>query len=1103
MAVLGTGILFFVAGVVFRLLMGPVSLGPLNGELRSALRQQLPGLLLQFDEAALAWSRDEDRVNLVVLGTRLYDDQRRVVAQAPEAEIGLAAGSLLLGHVVIRRITLVGVQLTLVHTKQGLLRLGVEHDVSRNDIIKEIRDAIDRSQMKGGPSLKSFAVRRARLAFYDEETGAFVVAPEAKLEVAQSAPGATHALVADVDARLEISGAPARLLARLSIPSVGDTLSGAFSLGGLNLAALAANANAFSFLKPFRLSTDVSGSFTLLHGTTIGYAEFGIGATGKIGGFGRPLQLKSVRIAGRYDGRTGRLLIDDGSIEGARLNAHLTGSADLGAGTKATGAGFALSVDKLSADMPDILPSDLSRVACTLRGTYLNAARQFIIEQAAVSGGTLSASFAGRVTLSPGASPAVLMDGKVGTIGVRDLLRYWPLTVGQGARAWIDANVASGRMGPILVHTDLAPGALDQPVLPENALSVSFPLSAATVTYLAGLRPLTNVEGTARLDGDTFTAQVASAEVGRLAVSQSTITIPNLHMHGMVGAIHAHVEGALSDVLALIDMKPLQYPSRFHINPGSAGGASVVDLDFRVPMVRNVSVSQIGIGIKAAVSGLALSLGPHSKITNGHADFAIDNSTLHATGLVALNGANLDVDWLEAFNSAPITTRVTVRGVLDAQARAAFNVSTGHILTGPMGIVATLEGRRGVFQRASIAADLTPASLAFDAVNISKPGGSPASANIAARLDGDGNIRSADLAVTGGNLSAQGTATFGPTGDLQRVNLDRVRDGGANDFALAMTETPAIGLDMAITGHSLDGSSLGRKKKNAPDLSKERSAGSAEPFHLTAKVDQLVLRNGVALSPFVLDADGTGQRIRALSLSGQLSRNAPVTATINSTASGRKLLVAAADAGSLLKGLFGFTSLKGGQLNINASMLPSTVPQQKDAPDYNGELVIRDCTLVNQAFLTRFFSSGSLAGFLDLMRGQGIAIDTLQIPFSINGDVVDIHDARASGPSIGVTTDGYIDRANDQIALQGAIAPLYGINGVLGSIPVLGNVFVSKKGEGIFGITYSASGNADEPQITINPLAMLTPGILRRIFEMGAPSAPSPQASTGSPPRAQ
>jgi len=50
-------------------------------------------------------------------------------------------------------------------------------------------------------------------------------------------------------------------------------------------------------------------------------------------------------------------------------------------------------------------------------------------------------------------------------------------------------------------------------------------------------------------------------------------------------------------------------------------------------------------------------------------------------------------------------------------------------------------------------------------------------------------------------------------------------------------------------------------------------------------------------------------------------------------------------------------------------------------------------------------------------------------------------------------------------------------------------VLVSKKGEGVFGVTYSATGNAEQPKIDVNPLSVLTPGILRRIFEGHIPTA--------------
>jgi hypothetical protein len=191
--------------------------------------------------------------------------------------------------------------------------------------------------------------------------------------------------------------------------------------------------------------------------------------------------------------------------------------------------------------------------------------------------------------------------------------------------------------------------------------------------------------------------------------------------------------------------------------------------------------------------------------------------------------------------------------------------------------------------------------------------------------------------------------------------------------------------------------------------------------------------------------------------------------------------------------------MKGGQLDVQASIpAASSDPRRTSGvPDYAGELTIKDCTILNQPFLTRLFTAGSPGGLFNLMSGNGIVLDTLRIPFRITGDIIDIHDARASGPSVGITADGYIDRQGNQIALQGAVAPMYGINGLLGAIPIIGDVLTSKKGEGILGITYSVRGNLDEPTLSTNPLSVLTPGILRRVFE-GTPRPP-PSAATAPP----
>ena len=64
------------------------------------------------------------------------------------------------------------------------------------------------------------------------------------------------------------------------------------------------------------------------------------------------------------------------------------------------------------------------------------------------------------------------------------------------------------------------------------------------------------------------------------------------------------------------------------------------------------------------------------------------------------------------------------------------------------------------------------------------------------------------------------------------------------------------------------------------------------------------------------------------------------------------------------------------------------------------------------------------------------------------------------------------------------VAPSPALNlSMLGNIPVIGDLLVSRRGEGVFGMTYSINGSAAQPRVGVNPVSALTPGILRRIFE--------------------
>jgi hypothetical protein len=320
--------------------------------------------------------------------------------------------------------------------------------------------------------------------------------------------------------------------------------------------------------------------------------------------------------------------------------------------------------------------------------------------------------------------------------------------------------------------------------------------------------------------------------------------------------------------------------------------------------------------------------------------------------------------------------------------------------------------------------------------------------------------------------------------------------GPLNDLSFQLARGPN-GDDYLLRGRSLDGSKIGRTGSNeAPGGGQPQAADDTLTgrFHVSAQLERLAMRDGVAIAPFNLELSATGNRPSMLKLSGNVaqgSKAAPIAANLEASAAGRKVTVTSGDAGLLARGLFAFESMRGGNLDTVID-LPGQAwePANPNAPaDFTGTLVVKDFQMVNQPTISRLFAAGSLTGLADLMGGNGITLEEWNFPFTSKNNVISVNSSRVAGPAICATADGYIDRPHGTLALKGSLVPACGVNSVLSNIPLLGDILASKKGEGILSATYSADGNMEQPTISTNPLSMLAPGIFRRIFQGHIPTA--------------
>ena len=764
-------IIFFVAGAGIRLLLGPVSLGPLASTLAGAIQQALPGISLKYDQAAIEWSRDEGRINLVVLGAQIFDANGRVVAEAPKADIDLAARPFLSGQIQVQRITLVGVQLSLVHMKDGGIRLGAEGDKGSNDVLARINDVIE-AKGSSTSSLKSFAIRNARLKLFDETTGLSMTAPKASLVLSAK----DQAIAVHFDAGVVMSGFPANIRADVTLPPGTGPVQGSALITGLDLRALARNAPLFARLKDIALLVNVATRFTVAPGAHITQADLDLTAAGSAPLAGLKdgtLHVRQLHLNGAYDGVKNHLALNQASFDTREGIFKLRGGADFhyDQGKLASISG-GLNSSRIALDMPGIFAQAVGFQSLQLEGNYQLASRTATITRANLTAPGFALSVSG--SISPGEAgqaPAIAVTGKLAPLPVKTLLHYWPLAASQGARDWIEANIFAGTLGPATFETHFPAGLLDQEILPDDSMKVTFPITGVEGNYVKGLTHLTGVSGTATLLGDTFTADFNSGRVGSLTVRGGHAVIPTLHLHGTTGHFTAHVDGQMTDILTLIDMQPLGYATRFGIDPKLTKGAASTDLTFDVPMLQDLAVDNVGISVKAQVNDFAVTLG-RLKLNNGAVAFEIDNSHLHQSGMVSLADTRLAMDWMEDFKTnQPVTTRITAKGVITDAARQALNVGLQTVLTGPVAMSTDMQGHRGQLTTADVTMDLTNAVLTIPILHLGKQAGQAAAGRVTVNFAPGDLVHDEIIRVNGPNVSAAGTANFDRNGALAVLNF--------------------------------------------------------------------------------------------------------------------------------------------------------------------------------------------------------------------------------------------------------------------------------------------------------------------------------------------
>ncbi len=1112
MVTIGFGLGF----LAWRLSQGPVVLPGMKQHIERQLADARGGRPVSIDRVELAWSGAEKGLELKARGVKALSEKRTVLTQSRSVDIGLSLRSLIFARLAVERAAFDGADVTVTLAADGSAGIAFGPPGTAPDFIvppppegESLSQRVNRildglasvfRPVGMGGALQSVSIDHARLIIVDEQRDSVWRADDAAIDLART--GSELRLAARADFRSPKGAAPATLMvttntgfssARVELtardiqPSALIPVSALGPMAGLQAPVTAAIA----------VGLDRKVGVTLIEGdVSVGRGSFAMGD-------GR-MTISGARMHGAYDLASDVLTIDNIAVDGDRTKikgrmAIRQASAFLGT-QAAEPARFDMALPSIELDAPGVFSAPIAMRNVTLRGAIAPKDASITFDEIDAVVDNARVALAGRLywvadaqgVLRPGLTAK---GGVTGAIDARSVLRFWPVQFVKSARGWVDKGVLGGRVSNAVFEADISPAELSAKFLRNESLSLTFDFEHANVRYVEGMTPISEGRGSAVLKGNRFDLTMASGRVGPLALSQGRVEMPRLNPKGAEATFAGRAEGEARAMVDLLRQAPIGLDEKLPADPATIVGRGAADFAIRRPMLSDVPGDQVKFTVDARLESVgAVSKDGRFAIANWRMHTTGDEKALTFAGPMSINRSQANLTWTESLRrtGAP-PSRFVVDGRFDAADLIRFGFGVAEYATGAVGAQLTGTGRGLDIATASVRVDLKDAEIILPKYMWSKRPGRAASATFDIREAPDGGLVLSNLYARGPGVTATGGLTVSKDNRLATLNLNRVWIDGRTDMRVTARRSREGVLLVQANGPMFDATPfLGPDPPPRPHAPAANGVVVApERIDFAVQADRVLLKAGSELTNGRVETTLVGAAMTRLDVRGAGPNNAIMQLSMggpDGAASG-PIAFRADDMGFAYRAITGADNVRGGKVQGKGMWR---------AANGRADMTIKgeDFQVVRAPAMGRLLSSiGSLRGLGETLNGEGISFNGLEAPITIVDGKVYVAESRAAGPSLGITAKGSIQLADGIVDLDGVVVPIYGLNSVLGGLPVLGQLFTSRRGEGLFAMTYSMNGPSNLPRVTVNPLSAIAPGILRRIFEpWGTPVQPPPDA---------
>ena len=769
---------------------------------------------------------------------------------------------------------------------------------------------------------------------------------------------------------------------------------------------------------------------------------------------------------------------------------------------------------KLDIDVPSFLPAPIRSARADLGLTYLGATNRLVVDTGRLSVQGEKATLSGGIDFTDGL-PKFGLTLSFDTLARETAFNLWPVKIGQLPRKWVIENISGGSIEGASIALNAG---LDELVsrkkgdpMREDALALKMQFSDISIKPLRHLPPVTDARASFIMRGTSFEADLSDGQMvlsdpnnaeneRTVEVIKGKLEVANYRAQSLPSVISFDASGDLGIILHHLNRPPLALLRNVDFEPTRISGQVRATTVLSMPLIRPkrsdiiFEVTGIGSGV-----GIAGKLGAYQfDDINGFVD--LDTRGFNVTGRGSVNNVPLNFRWEQGLTNSseepPRATRLALSETLSGEDFNALGFEwAGKRLTGriPMNVKfdwSVIKPRAYHFN-----ADLTQGAVSFAPLTHTKETG------VRARLSGrlDNEVEAGKRALTfsyeeEGETPVVGRADFNGSG-LSRITMPVFDLGDMKNVDFGLTEMGGYRqVTLRATKFLIDdpiASAFGNPGSSGRFLADSIDAILGKDFSIESQIDTLYGSHEERLDGFRLIINAADGRYERMQVQGSFADGSELVGDLTRISPNRRSFSLQAENGSNVIRLLGFLpDLDGGALLMQGAFYDDGVAANGKPQDIGGRLDMQSFRARKVPLLARLLSLGSFTGIADTLSGDGIAFDVAQFKFTVHDGTLRVKSGRFNGPALGLTTQGVYNARSREVDFGGTVVPAYGINSVLENIPLIGRVLTGREGEGVFGFSYRVGGTSDDLSLLVNPVSILTPGILRRVFEIGVGDLP-------------